>query len=74
MKVLFVLRLAECESNPSSAPLVLWLNGGPGSSSIGGMFEENGPYRMNPDNTVHYNPYSWTKVAHNKSFPNRTIF
>ncbi|MED6209154.1 Serine carboxypeptidase-like 45 [Stylosanthes scabra] len=36
----------EAQSNPASKPLVLWLNGGPGCSSVGvGAFAENGPFR-----------------------------
>ena len=33
----------EARTNPSTAPLTVFLNGGPGSSSMAGMFLENGP-------------------------------
>ena len=29
-----------------SKPLILWINGGPGASSMTGLFYENGPYRV----------------------------
>jgi len=33
----------EARTSPSTAPLTLFLNGGPGSSSMVGLFQENGP-------------------------------
>lgn len=53
----------EAEQNPSSKPLVLWLNGGPGCSSIGvGAFSENGPFQPR-GNVLVRNDYSWNKEA-----------
>ncbi|KAJ6620632.1 Alpha/Beta hydrolase protein [Mycena sp. CBHHK59/15] len=47
----------------SSDPWGIWLNGGPGSSSMVGFFLENGPIRIASDNTISANNYSWNKVA-----------
>ncbi|KAK8693028.1 hypothetical protein V6N13_070627 [Hibiscus sabdariffa] len=53
----------EAETDPSSKPLVLWLNGGPGCSSLGvGAFSENGPFRPNGEVLVR-NYYSWNREA-----------
>ncbi|XP_038610531.1 lysosomal protective protein-like isoform X1 [Tachyglossus aculeatus] len=53
----------ESQGNPATDPLVLWLNGGPGCSSMEGILEENGPYRIHSDSFLYENPYSWNKVA-----------
>jgi len=57
--------LIEATEDPSSKPLVLWLNGGPGCSSVGyGEAEELGPFHINSDGkTLYLNPYSWNKLA-----------
>uniref|UniRef100_A0A803LZ56 Carboxypeptidase n=1 Tax=Chenopodium quinoa TaxID=63459 RepID=A0A803LZ56_CHEQI len=46
-------------------PLVLWLNGGPGCSSVAyGASEEVGPFRVQPDGkTLTLSPYAWNKEA-----------
>ncbi|KAI8142712.1 Alpha/Beta hydrolase protein [Fennellomyces sp. T-0311] len=54
----------ESRSNPSKDPVVLWLNGGPGCSSMTGLFLELGPCQLNDygNGTVN-NPYSWNSNA-----------
>jgi len=55
---------AAAESaDAASLPVVLWLNGGPGSSSILGMLQENGPFLINATGGLMRNPYAWTKQA-----------
>ncbi|KAM7091030.1 lysosomal protective protein isoform 1-T1 [Ciconia maguari] len=54
----------EAQSNPQSSPLVLWLNGGPGCSSMEGFLKEHGPFLIQPDGvTLKYNDYAWNKIA-----------
>lgn len=53
----------ESRSNPQSDPLVLWLTGGPGCSSLGALLGENGPCFVLPNLTAAVNPYSWTNEA-----------
>ena len=50
-------------SDPLNDPLVLWLQGGPGCSSMFGAFIENGPYLMQADGKIVENPYSWNLRA-----------
>ncbi|KAJ6534638.1 alpha/beta-hydrolase [Mycena vulgaris] len=50
-------------STRSKDPWGIWLNGGPGSSSMVGFFIENGPIRIGVDGTISANNYSWDKVA-----------
>nr|XP_043614339.1 serine carboxypeptidase-like 7 isoform X2 [Erigeron canadensis] len=59
----------QSESNPEEDPLMLWMSGGPGCSSVMGFLYEIGPIQFE---AVKYNgslpnlfltPYSWTKMA-----------
>lgn len=38
---------AFCKNDKASAPVLLWLQGGPGASSLFGLFTEIGPIRVN---------------------------
>ncbi|KAI8814402.1 Alpha/Beta hydrolase protein [Cladochytrium replicatum] len=46
-----------------SNDLVIWLNGGPGCSSMLGLFLENSPVRIQENGTIAYNPYSWHTIS-----------
>ncbi|KAJ5995810.1 hypothetical protein N7481_002787 [Penicillium waksmanii] len=42
---------------------VIWLNGGPGCSSMDGALMEVGPYRVTENQTLEYNKGSWDEFA-----------
>ncbi|ORY46096.1 alpha/beta-hydrolase [Rhizoclosmatium globosum] len=49
--------------NTTSDELVIWINGGPGCSSLIGQFTENGPFYVADDGSLYVNPNSWHKRA-----------
>uniref|UniRef100_A0A8C2PWN9 Carboxypeptidase n=1 Tax=Cyprinus carpio TaxID=7962 RepID=A0A8C2PWN9_CYPCA len=54
----------ESQKDPAGSPVVLWLNGGPGCSSLDGLLTEHGPFLIQDDGaTLEYNPYAWNKIA-----------
>ena len=62
--------LAESRDSPETDPLVIWLQGGPGCSSMLGLYTENGPYnyRYNASSIserakFEYNEHSWNNHA-----------
>ncbi|PKI43726.1 hypothetical protein CRG98_035888 [Punica granatum] len=57
--------LTEAYGNAISKPLVVWLNGGPGCSSVAyGASEEIGPFRINKTATgLYLNKFSWNTAA-----------
>ncbi|KAF1001542.1 serine carboxypeptidase-like 13 [Apium graveolens] len=59
----------ESERNPTDDPLLIWIAGGPGCSTLRSFFFQIGPLTIEyPDASkeipdLHLNPYSWTKLA-----------
>lgn len=55
------------ENNTNYAPVVLWLQGGPGASSLFGLFTENGPFEFDNHGKLQLRNYTWSKT-HNLIF------
>ncbi|KAK9275419.1 hypothetical protein L1049_022683 [Liquidambar formosana] len=54
----------EATQKPAEKPLLLWLNGGPGCSSIGfGEAQELGPFLVKEGPILKFNNYTWNKAA-----------
>lgn len=53
----------ESRKAPATDPLVLWLSGGPGVSSLMTLLSENGPCFVKEDLSTELNPNSWNSEA-----------
>ncbi|KAI9924188.1 hypothetical protein AWENTII_003109 [Aspergillus wentii] len=54
----------ESRNNPKTAPLAAYFEGGPGCSSMLGLFQQNGPcHFVNNKTTPSLNEYSWNNYA-----------
>ncbi|KAJ0080220.1 hypothetical protein Patl1_23516 [Pistacia atlantica] len=67
----------EAQTEPALKPLVIWLHGGPGCSSVAfGAAQEIGPFLVRRlsyfTNRLTFNEYSWNKVA-NVLFPESPV-
>ncbi|CAD8154819.1 unnamed protein product [Paramecium pentaurelia] len=53
------------DAEVATQPVILWLNGGPGCSSLLGLMQEIGPFVIdNGETEYQQNPWSWNMNAH----------
>ncbi|KAI0333847.1 alpha/beta-hydrolase [Cubamyces sp. BRFM 1775] len=55
--------LTAAANERANEPWGIWLNGGPGSSSLIGLTSENGPVHINSDFSAQQNNFSWNTLA-----------
>lgn len=48
---------------PKDAPVLVWLQGGPGATSMFGIFDEHGPWTVTADLSLKPREYRWTLLA-----------
>lgn len=53
--------LFPSENDFENDPVIIWLQGGPGSTSMFGLFAENGPLKFSSKGELQLNEYSWNK-------------
>jgi len=53
----------ESQKKAESDPVMLWTNGGPGCTGLGGFMSEQGPFRPNNKGTLDLNPNAWSKLV-----------
>lgn len=56
--------LFESTSKAKDVPIIIWLNGGPGCSSMIGQFIEVGPLGLTEKGDMTLNQHAWSKVGH----------
>lgn len=54
----------DSRNDPENDPIIIWMSGGPGASSLGTLFTGMGPCRLKADaNHATPNPWSWNNNA-----------
>ncbi|KAJ1959860.1 Cell death protease [Dipsacomyces acuminosporus] len=59
--VMFFWLVTNTTNTQNKDKLVLWLNGGPGCTSLDGVFLENGPYKFDGPNRLRFRDYSFSQ-------------
>lgn len=61
----FPVKISKLEEEEKDiTPVILWLQGGPGASSMMGLLEENGPYQVMNDGSIKLREHRWSKSFH----------
>lgn len=55
--------LTSAAGDNNNEPWAIWLNGGPGTSSLFGLFFQNGPIRLQGDYSAQPNNWTWSQLA-----------